>query len=84
MGKEPDTLRAVLDAEMTLWVFCLSCSHAGLVDPRFLLEKVKDGNDSLATLANSFRCTHCSRNDIRLIPTNRTMVSFDKMGLQRK
>ena len=81
MGTELERLAEVSAADMMLWAFCLYCSHAQLVDPRFLFAKVKDGDDSLVTLAQLFKCGNCKRKGVKLIPTPRTMVSFDRMGL---
>jgi hypothetical protein len=84
MPKEPELLRDVIAADMTIWVFCLFCSHAQLVHPRFLHGKTKGEDDSLTMLAHLFRCGNCKRKGVKLIPTPRTMISFDKMGLARE
>lgn len=76
--------REVIAADMTIWVFCLYCSHASLMDPMHLAVKARDKDDALATLAELFRCGRCKRKGVRLIPTPRTMISFDNMGLSRE
>jgi hypothetical protein len=82
-GNEPTKLREVIAAEMTIWAFCVYCAHASLIDPRSLRGKLKAGFDRLETIAERFRRTRCKRKGVKLIPTPRTMISFDKMGLGR-
>jgi len=83
---EPTKLREVIAADMTIWVFCIYYSHASLFDPGHLRVKIKGSNDDngLAVIAERFRCTSCKRKGVKLIPTPRTMVSFQKMGLGRE
>ena len=80
---DPATLPETVTAEMTLWAFCRCCGHASLFDPQFLRGKVKDGDERLSAMAAQFKCSRCNRADVRLIPTPRTMVSFEKMGTAR-
>ena len=49
----------------------------------FLTAKAKGDDDALTMLAHLFRCSRCKRKGVKLIPTPRTMVSFEKMGLSR-
>jgi transposase-like protein len=79
----PDTIDATCKADMTLWAFCLYCAHAALFDPHHLRSKVKGGDDRLETVAARFKCNLCKRRSVLLVPTPRTMISFDKMGLGR-
>ena len=74
----------MIAADMTIWAFCVYCSHASLIDPLHLSAKAKGRDDALTTLAEVFRCGRCKRKGVKLIPTPRTMISFDKMGLARK
>jgi hypothetical protein len=84
MGNEPTKLREVIAADLTIWAFCVYCSHASLFDPLHLRVKIKGSDeDALGVIAERFRCTSCKRKGVKLIPTPRTMVSFDKTGLSR-
>lgn len=80
---DPATLDETCKAEMTLWAFCRACGHASLFDPQYLRPKAKSGDDRLESIAAQFKCSMCKRGDVRLIPTPRTMVSFEKMGTVR-
>ena len=80
---QPTKLRDVIAAGMTIWAFCLYCAHASLFDPAHLRLRLKDGDDELSAVAQRLRCSQCRRKGVKLIPTPRTMVSFDRMGLSR-
>lgn len=85
MPNELERLSGVIAADMTIWVFCVYCSHASLFDPAYLRVKIKGSDeDALAVIAERFRCGNCKSKGVKLIPTPRTMVLFDKMGLSRE
>lgn len=63
-----------------IWIFCPWCSHSRLTEPRWLTAQVKDAPDQLEALEERLRCGQCKRMGVRLIPTDRTMVDFERMG----
>lgn len=74
----PTSLHETAAAEMTLWALCLYCGrNLGLQNPHELHPRVRDGNDALEAVASTFDC--CRPGGVRLVPTPRTMVSFDRM-----
>jgi hypothetical protein len=50
-GDEPTKLREVIAADLTIWAFCVYCSHASLIDPAHLRVKIKGGDDTLPVVA---------------------------------
>lgn len=70
----PTTIREVAKLEMTLWAVCLYCGHARLKDPNALSGR----GDALDAVALHMNCHRCNRGLIKLVPTPRTMVTFDR------
>jgi hypothetical protein len=85
MPEEPKTVRGVLDAGMKLCgrfagsVPMPVCSILNSSRPKKLA-----GEDALDQVARRFKCGMCGRKGVKLIPTPRTMTSFEKMGLGRR
>lgn len=63
-----------------LWIFCVWCGHASITDAAGLMGKVKQREGMLEELEERLRCAMCRRSGIKLIPTDRTTVSYDRMG----
>jgi hypothetical protein len=77
---EADNLQAAASSGLTIWVFCVWCGHAMLTEPFFLAAMVKDLPSILEELERRLRCQKCRRHGVKLIPTDRTLVSFDRMA----
>jgi len=67
-------------ARFVVWVFCVWCGNARMMEPRFLVAQIKDPPNLLEQLEKRLCCEKCRRHGVRLIPTDRTSVSFDRMG----
>lgn len=70
--------------DLKTWVFCVWCGYAHLTEPRWLVAQVKDPPNLLDELERRLRCSKCGNFGVRIIPTDRTMVSFDRMGTCRR
>lgn len=67
-----------------LWVFCVWCGHAQVTDAAELMGRLKRDDGMLEELEERLRCQACRRQGVKLIPTDRTTVSFDRMAGQRR
>ena len=76
---EADSIRAADKADLAIWVFCVWCGHAQLAEGRWLVAQVKDPPNLLDELERRLRCYSCHRHGVRLIPTDRTLASFERM-----
>jgi hypothetical protein len=68
----------------TVWVFCVWCGHATITEPSFLMAQVKNAPDLIDALEKRLTCSSCHRAGVRIIPTDRQIVSFDRMGSNRR
>jgi hypothetical protein len=71
---------ALADDLMASWVLCTWCGRTALMEPRALQASVEGKPDALDELERRLRCNGCKRLGCKIIPTDRTMVSFDRMG----
>jgi len=76
---EAESLTDASAAGSSIWIFCVWCGRVQLVEPRWLLSHVKDAPNQLDELERRLCCSSCKRRGVRLIPTPRTMVSFERM-----
>ena len=67
-----------------IWVFCTWCGHVRLTEPGYLAALVKDPPNALDELEQRLRCDSCKPHGMKLIPTDRTSVSIDRMGARRR
>ena len=67
-----------------LWAFCPWCAHCSLHSPRLLVALVKDPPNLLDELERRLRCNSCGRHGVKLVPSDRTEISFDPMGAHEK
>lgn len=67
-----------------MWAFCPWCGRASLVSPRLLVALVKDPPNLLDELEKRLRCQSCKQQGVKLVPTDRTEISFDPMGVNEK
>jgi hypothetical protein len=65
--------------ENTIWAFCVWCSHSQLFDMTWLIAQAKDRTAPLSEIETRLKCMKCERHGVRLIPTPRTMVNFDRL-----
>jgi len=72
------TLQEAARERFSIWVFCPWCGHSHLADAQWLTNQVKDPPNMLDELEKRLRCGSCRRWGAKLIPTDRTMVSFDR------
>ncbi len=68
----------------TLWVFCVWCGRSHITDASDLMRKLKRDDGMLEELEERLRCQSCGRQGVKLIPTDRTTVSFDRMVERRR
>jgi hypothetical protein len=71
-------------AGFAIWLFCPWCGHSRLAETRWLVAQVKDPPNMLDELEKRLTCDKCRRRGVRLIPTDRTMASFDRMGASQR
>lgn len=70
--------------DVKVWIFCVWCGHADMTEPRWLIAQVKDPSNLIEELEQRLRCQKCRRFGARIIPTDRTHASFDRMGASRR
>lgn len=73
-----DSASAVATAGASIWAFCVWCGHAQLFDGMWLTAQAKNKTAPLVEIETRLKCSKCQRHGVRLIPTPRTMMSFDK------
>ena len=78
------SLRDAFRDGFCIWVLCTWCGHTRLTEPGFLAALVKDPPNALDELEQRLTCEGCKRLGVRLIPSDRTMVSWDRMSASRR
>ena len=73
-----DSAAALATAGASIWAFCVWCGHSQLFDAAWLTTQAKNRTAPLVEIEARLKCGRCERHGVRLIPTPRTMVSFDK------
>jgi hypothetical protein len=71
---------ALADDLKVLWVLCTWCGHTHLMEPLALRGSVEGKPDALDELEQRLLCSKCGRRGCKIIPTDRTTISFDRMG----
>lgn len=67
-----------------LWVFCVWCGNTRSMEACILVAQVKEPPNMIDELERRLRCEKCHRLGVRLLPTDRTSVSFDRMGISAR
>jgi hypothetical protein len=63
---------------------CVWCGRSTITEPSFLMAQVKNAPDLIDALEKQLTCSSCQRAGVRIIPTDRQIVSFDRMGTNRR
>lgn len=79
-ASEAASLRDASQRDLAIWVFCVWCGHAHITEPHYLAGLVKEPPNMLDELERRLTCHTCNRKGVKLIPTDRTTVSFERMG----